>query len=65
MMFTHPINVPDSFSIKSGQVDLLQVVGITLAELEAAKKTSSDELKEMIVSNAGGLITSKERPSVV
>ena len=65
MMFTHPINFPDSFSIKSGQVDLLQVVGITSAELEAAKKTSTDDLKEIFVSNTGGLVTRKERASVV
>ena len=65
MMFAHPVNFPGSFSIKSGRVDLLQVVGITPAELEVAKQTSSEELKEIIVSNIGGLITSKERASVV
>jgi hypothetical protein len=65
MMFARPVNFPESFSIKSGRVDLLQVVGITPAELEVAKQTSSEELKEVIVSNIGGLITSKERASVV
>ncbi|WP_445370111.1 suppressor of fused domain protein (plasmid) [Methylomonas sp. HW2-6] len=65
MMFTQPINFPKSFSIKSGRVDLLQVVGITPAELEFAKKASSDELKELIVTNTGGLFTSKDRVSVV
>lgn len=65
MMFVRPISFPDSFAIKSGKVDLLQVVGITPAELEAAKQTSSEELKEKIVSNTGGLITYKERVSVV
>ncbi|NOV29561.1 suppressor of fused domain protein [Methylomonas sp. ZR1] len=65
MMFTQPSNFPGGFSIKSGRVDLLQVVGITSAELEFAKKASSDELKELIVSNAGGLFTSKDRVSVV
>jgi hypothetical protein len=65
MMFAHPVNFPESLSIRSGRVDLLQVVGITPAELEVAKQTSSEELKEIIVSNIGGLITSKERASVV
>lgn len=61
MMFTHPINFPNNFSIKSGKVDLLQVVGITLEELEIAKQTSSKELKEIIIRETGGLITRKER----
>lgn len=65
MMFAYPVNFPESFSMKSGQVDLLQVVGITPAELEVAKQTSSEELKEKIVSKLGGLITSKVRASVV
>ncbi|MEP7706823.1 suppressor of fused domain protein [Paraglaciecola sp. 25GB23A] len=65
MMFVHPVNFPSNFSIKSGSVDLLQVVGITPSELEVAKKTSSEEIKERLVSNTGGLVTSKERESVV
>ena len=65
MMFIKPLNFPSSFSIKSGKVDLIQIVGITPAELEVAKKTSSDELKEIIISKTGGLLTRKERPSVV
>ncbi len=64
MMFTHPLNFADHFSIKSGRVDLLQVVGITPSELEAAKKTSSEEIKQKLVSHTGGLVTSKERASV-
>jgi len=65
MMFIKPINFPDRFAIKSGQVDLIQVVGITPAELEVAKQTSSEELKEVIIKTTGGLLTGKDRPSVV
>ncbi len=65
MMFTYPINFPNSFSIKSGKVDLLQVVGITPSELEAAKQSSSEELKEKLVHITGGLVTCKERSSVM
>jgi len=65
MIFIKPISFPDSFSIKSGQVDLIQVVGITPAELEVAKETSSEELKEVIIKTTGGLLTRKERSSVV
>jgi len=64
MMFTYPINFPENFAIKSGAVDLIQVVGITPSELEAAKETSSDELKQMILDKTGGLVTNKERKSV-
>jgi hypothetical protein len=65
MMFAMPVKFPSNFSIKSGRVDLLQVVGITPSELEAAKESSSDEIKEKLVSKTGGLLTSKERASVV
>ncbi len=64
MMFVHPVNFTDHFSIKSGRVDLLQAVGITPSELEAAKETSSEAIKQKLVSNTGGLVTSKERASV-
>ncbi|WP_445363452.1 suppressor of fused domain protein [Microbulbifer sp. ANSA003] len=64
MMFTHPVNFPENFAIKSGAVNLIQVVGITPSELEAAKETSSDEIRQKIISKAGGLVTNKERESV-
>ena len=65
MMFAQPVNFPVSFAIKSGKVDLLQVIGITPEELAYAKQTTSGELVKKIISNTGGLITRKERPSVV
>lgn len=64
MLFAQPVNFPSSFSIKSGRVDFLQVVGITPSELEAAKKTSSEDIWERLISKTGGLLTSKERASV-
>jgi hypothetical protein len=64
MLFTQPVNFPSNFSIKSGSIDLLQVVGITPSELEAAKQTSSEDIKEKLISNTGGLVTCKERASV-
>ena len=65
MMFVHPINFPASFSIKSGKVDLIQIVGITSVELETAKATSSEDLKTKIVNATGSLVTQKMRSSVV
>jgi hypothetical protein len=65
MLFTQPINFPESFSIKSGKVDLLQAVGITLEELEAAKQSSSEAIKIKLLEATENLITSKERESVI
>ncbi|SCX79411.1 Suppressor of fused protein (SUFU) [Pseudomonas flexibilis] len=65
MMFVHPAKFQSTFAIKSGKVDLLQVVGITPAELAAAKQSSSDELSKLIINVTGGLITKKERASVL
>jgi hypothetical protein len=65
MLLTSPVNFPESFNIRSGKVDLIQIVGITGPELDVAKATSSDELKERIIIETGGLITKKERLSVV
>ncbi|UXM81534.1 suppressor of fused domain protein [Shewanella seohaensis] len=65
MMFTEPVSFPHCFNIKSGRVDLLQVVGITPAELQVAKQTSSDEIRTQLISKLGTLVTSKERESVV
>lgn len=65
MLFTKPFNFPSNFYIKSGRVDLLQVVGITQSELEVAKQTSSDYIREKLISYIGGLVTFKDRISVV
>ncbi|HRH77131.1 MAG TPA: suppressor of fused domain protein [Cellvibrionaceae bacterium] len=65
MLFVRPVNFPSGFSIKSGQVDFLQVVGITHAELEAAKQSSSEEIRAKLIEVTGGLVTYKGRASVV
>jgi hypothetical protein len=64
MMFARPINFPSNISIMSGSIDLLQVVGITLSELDAAKQTSSEDIREKLITSTGGLVTSKKRESV-
>ena len=64
MMITYPVGVPNSFSIKSGKVDLLQVVGITSSELVVAKQASSEEIREKLITKTGGLVTYMERESV-
>ena len=65
MMFVYPHDFPHNFSIQSGQVDLIQVVGITPTELEFAKETSSEELKIKIINATGNLLTQRDRDSVV
>ena len=65
MMLTYPVNFPDNFLLKSGSVDLLQVVGITKAEKEMAKKSSSAELTSKLVNITGGLITDKNRSCII
>ena len=65
MLFTSPKSFPDSFNIKSGRVDLIQVVGITPSELQFAKTNSSDDLRSLYIKSKGNLITSKNRESVV
>ena len=65
MMFVKPLNFPASFSLKSGSVDVLQVVGITFSELAFAKETSSEQLRDIMVSATGNLILQKERKSFV
>lgn len=65
MLFAEPVNYPANFSIKSGKVDLLQVVGITSSELEAAKQSSSEEIKLKLLEVTGGLVTYRERASII
>ena len=64
MMFVYPHDFPHNFSIQSGQVDLIQVVGITPTELEFAKETSSEELKIKIINATGNLLTQRDRDRV-
>ena len=65
MLFTYPVNFPNDFLLQSGKVDLMQVIGITSLESERAKQTSSQELALKLIDITGGLITDKERPSIV
>ncbi|EPJ43115.1 MAG: hypothetical protein OFPI_44600 [Osedax symbiont Rs2] len=65
MLFVQPNNFPTSFNLASGQVDLIQVVGITAAELEAAKATSSKQLAQQILAETGAFLTDPDRLSVM
>jgi hypothetical protein len=43
-----PVHFPESFHLASGQVDLLQVVGVTETERDFAKSSGTDELIEKL-----------------
>lgn len=65
VIFSYPLNFPQSFNIKSGKVDLLQAVGVTSDELAYATRTASPYLRDQLIVETGGLVTSKERASIV
>ena len=65
MVIAPPFQLPENIDIKSGRVDSLQIVGVTEAELTYAQETSSEALIEMLIEETGGLITAKQRKSVV
>ena len=65
MVIAPPFQLPENIEIKSGRVDFLQIVGVTEAELTHAKETSSEALIELLIEETGGLITAKQRKSVV
>ena len=65
MVIAPPFQLPENIEIKSGRVDFLQIVGVTEAELTHAQETSSEALIEMLIEETGGLITAKQRKSVV
>ena len=65
MVIAPPFQLPENIDIKSGRVDFLQIVGVTEAELTHAQETSSEALIEMLIEETGGLITAKQRKSVV
>lgn len=65
MLITPPFQLPENIEIQSGRVDLLQIVGITDAELSFAQEYSSEMLTDKLIEETGGLITVKQRSSVV
>ena len=65
MVIAPTFQLPENIDIKSGRVDSLQIVGVTEAELTHAQETSSEALIEMLIEETGGLITAKQRKSVV
>ncbi|WP_370241959.1 suppressor of fused domain protein [Marisediminitalea sp.] len=65
MVIAPTFQLPENIDIKSGRVDFLQIVGVTEAELTHAQETSSEALIEMLIEETGGLITAKQRKSVV
>jgi Suppressor of fused protein (SUFU) len=60
-----PIHFPDSFRLSSGQVDLLQIVGITEVERDFAKTNSSEVLIKILMDRGCYPVTDPTRLTVV
>jgi len=65
MMIVAPSDYPESFDLKSGKVDFLQVVGITEDELVHAQENGSDELAKLLLRNIKSFVTDAGRHSVL
>ena len=65
VVLSSPLSFPKSIELKSGKVDLIQVIGVTPQELEFAKNSSTSELVQLISNKQGSLVTIPERSSYV
>lgn len=65
VVFSAPKDHPISFDLKSGKVELLQVLGITAEELAYAKAHGSNSLVEIIYNKQASLVTNPLRQSWV
>ena len=65
MMIVTPNDYPESFNLKSGRVDFLQVVGITEDEFVHAQENGSDDLAKLLLRNIKSFVTDTGRRSVI
>ncbi len=61
----HPTHFPASFQLESGQVDLLQIVGITEVERDFAKTNGSEALINILIDRGCYPVTDPTRFTVV
>jgi hypothetical protein len=65
VVLSSPRHYPASFSLASGKVDILHLIGITASELDYAKEHSSEELVMLLMQNNAAPITDPYRKSIV
>ncbi|MCG7529977.1 suppressor of fused domain protein [Psychrobium sp. MM17-31] len=65
LLVVEPKLFPSSFQLTSGRVDLLQITGITVQELEFAKVQGSDELANKLFDCYGSFKIEPKRLSIV
>ncbi|MEL6551996.1 MAG: suppressor of fused domain protein [Cyanobacteria bacterium J06621_11] len=65
IVISKPAHYPDSFTLKSGQVDFLHAIGITASERDYAQKCGSDQLLEQLKHAGAAPITDASRTAVV
>lgn len=65
LVITSPTHYPSSFDLPSGRVDLFHFIGITDAERDYAKRTSSEELVRMLKQKGVYPLTTPSRQSLL
>jgi hypothetical protein len=65
VVLAKPKHYPSTFSLASGKVDLLHLIGITESERDYAKSHSSDELVELLIQHGAAPITDPHRNFVI
>ena len=65
LMVVKPIQLPESFSLISGQVDILQITGITAQELENSKENDSEAIAHILFESEGSFVLKPDRLSVI
>ena len=65
LLVVKPNKLPDSFELMSGKVDVLQMTGITEAELEFAKNNGSEMLTDKLIQANDSFTFNLERIGVI
>jgi Suppressor of fused protein (SUFU) len=65
LMIVEPDHYQKSFTLSSGQVNFLHIIGITQEELKLAKASSSEELLAILKTKQIYPITDRNRNSTV
>ena len=65
IVISKPAHYPDSFKLKSGQVDFLHAVGITATERDYAQAHSSEKLLQQLKSASAAPVTDAARETII
>jgi hypothetical protein len=65
LMFTPSVNFPSIQNLPSGQFEFIEVLGITLSELDYAKEHSSGELMQKLLNAHAAPVVNVHRKAVL